>query len=148
MPSLLPLPLTQRSRFCGSTLRFQRRRCANRVGKEALCPGPPRGTWSKRRASPPPAEPSPLWKPPPWHPPPIKVLPKGEDSLGALIDSAVGGRLLLGADPPQALRGTPLAPISRSRLSPMGTPKRRRFAHQRKQDAFFSLTMVFKAAGT
>jgi hypothetical protein len=51
----------------------------------------------------------PLWKPPPWHPPPSSELPKGEGSLAQNVVSAVGGRVLRGADPPRALRVTALA---------------------------------------
>jgi hypothetical protein len=72
-------------------------------------PAPRSRSRGKRRASPPPAEPSPFGNPHPGTPLQIRNSQRGRALSAQNVVSAVGGRVLRGADPPRALRVTALA---------------------------------------
>ena len=72
-------------------------------------PAPRNRCRGKRRASPPPAEPSPFGNPLPGTPLHQRYSQRGRALLAQFIRSALGGRMLRGADPPRALRVTALA---------------------------------------
>src|SRR3990172_1302433 len=72
-------------------------------------PAPRSRGRGKPRASPPPAEPSPFGNPLPGTPLHYRNSQRGRALLAQFIRSALGGRMLRGADPPRALRVTALA---------------------------------------
>ena len=72
-------------------------------------PAPRNRGRGKRRASPPPAEPSPFGNPHPGTPLHHRNSQRGRALLAQNIYSALGGRMLRGADPPRALRVMALA---------------------------------------